>query len=101
MIKRFRRMHREFPEYRGLRHCIRVKRRILYHLAIAWPESHAAHFMRVSVSHERIRVRTLRRTPTGKTCNRQVEASPEKMHRAALTDKSRPKIPKNIADVYK
>src|SRR5215831_18522471 len=48
----------------------------------------ADYFVRISLSRDRVSSRTLRRSPSGKACDRKIKASPKEMHRAASTNES-------------
>src|SRR5271154_3554997 len=85
------RPHRRLPETRWLRRRVRIVRCAL-DVAASRPESRAAHLVRIRLARDRIRPRTLRRAPSRKSRRRQVEAPPEKMHRARFTYKSRAKF---------
>src|SRR5262249_9172140 len=62
-----------------------------------WQESCAAALVRLRLAHYENRsvrnTRMFRRAPPGKSRHRQVEASPEKMNRAAFADEPRPESP--------
>src|SRR5256714_6324785 len=50
---------------------------------VPWPESVTDHFVRIRIAHE-LRTFARRRTSSGKTGHREIEAAPEEMDRAAL-----------------
>src|SRR5437660_1193054 len=57
-----------------------------------WPETGAADLVRVRLTRDGIRIGPFRRASPGKSRDRQIEASPEKMDWAALPDIPRPKL---------
>src|SRR5579883_285796 len=71
-----------------------IKRRA-FDLASSGPESGAAGFVRIGLARDR--VGPLRRRSAGEPSDRQIEAAPEEMHRAALADEARTKILQNRA----
>src|SRR5207245_8173647 len=69
--------------------CVRIKYRHRQRVA-ASPKAETAHLLRVRLARDRIRqmrnaTRMWRRRPTGKTGDCEIEASPEKMNRAAFS----------------
>src|SRR5688572_2811048 len=84
--------HRALAETARLRVCVRVERRSRVNLA-AGPEARAADLMRIrlarnTVGQPRRAAGVARRLPTRKTRNREIEAAPEEVHRARLTEEA-------------
>src|SRR5947209_5282704 len=86
-------------EARWFRNRIRVERRLLER-CVTWPESTTDHFMRVGFARDPIGSLAFRCASSRKTCHREVEASPEKLDRAALADKLGPECFKDSIRLY-
>src|SRR5579859_7433989 len=67
--------------------CVRVERRA--DIAAARPEARADHFMRIRFAGDGISAWALRRAPSAKSGDSQIETAPIKMHWTALADEAR------------
>src|SRR5438270_5713282 len=94
MIKRCRRTHFLLAKALRSRRGIAIERGI-FHVATSRPPARADHLMRIGFLHDsaqnRIGIIALRRGTPGKTCDRQIKASPEEMYRTGFADKARTK----------
>src|SRR5213595_3953100 len=75
-------------------------------LVVARPETETAHFLRIGLAGDRVgqmgdAAGMRRRRPAGKARYREIEAAPEKMHRAALAAETRTKFFENPISLQK
>src|SRR5271165_3876098 len=91
MIERRARLHFVFSESRRLWRRIGIVRRA-FDAASSRPETCTAHLVRIRFGRHRISARPWWRHTAAESSYSQVEASPEEMNRACLSDKSRAKL---------
>src|SRR5271166_2275360 len=73
------------------RRSVGIKRRT-FDVASAGPEACTADLVRIGFARDGFGAGALRSRPSGEARHREIEASPEKMHRADLADEARPEL---------
>ncbi len=87
----------------GLREALQLRRHVgierrTFDFSAAGPEADAAHFVGVSFAGDTVGARALGGQAAGKASHREVEAAPEKVHRAAFADEARPELVEDTID---